>query len=155
MNTIHALQEEKTNTSICLASHGFNRLQMMEKDYTDINDMGQSRRCPFCEKPIIGRSDKRFCSTPCRNAWHNEERKQREKIVIETNKRLKRNWNILRKLNKSGKTKVTLLQLVAAEFDFSLSTSVLTNKDGRTYWFCYDQGWLKLENDQFLLVKKN
>lgn len=127
---------------------------MVENDLKGLNDFNQERKCPSCKKPVRGRVDKRFCSTPCRNAWHNEERKNRERIIRDTNKRLKRNWQVLRKLNSSGKTKVDKLQLIAKNFDFDLFTSMITNRDGRTYYFCYDQGFLKLDGENYLLVRR-
>jgi hypothetical protein len=40
-------------------------------------------------------------------------------------------------------------------FDFTLMTSILQTKSGNTYYFVYDQGYLSLENDYFMLVKKD
>ena len=40
-------------------------------------------------------------------------------------------------------------------FDFEFFTNLLQTKTGNTYYFVYDQGYLFLENDAFMLVKKD
>jgi hypothetical protein len=40
-------------------------------------------------------------------------------------------------------------------FDFNFFTSIYRTKAGKIYYYLYDQGYLELENDYFLLIKKN
>ena len=112
----------------------------------------EKRVCKFCETALQGRIDKMFCSTPCRNAWHNQERHFRERHIRTINRILKRNWKILTRLNKTDKTKVKRTRLLAMEFDFEYHTSVLITKAGNTYYYCYDQGYLELPGEEVLLV---
>ena len=39
-------------------------------------------------------------------------------------------------------------------FDFQLFTSIYKTKTGNTYYYIYDQGYLALENELFLLIKR-
>ena len=38
-------------------------------------------------------------------------------------------------------------------YQFKFVTHVLTNKNGSVYYYCYDYGYLPLENDRYLIVK--
>jgi hypothetical protein len=40
-------------------------------------------------------------------------------------------------------------------FVFKYSTHTYCNKKGNRYFFCYDVGYLALENNWFLIVKRN
>ncbi len=54
-----------------------------------------------------------------------------------------------------GKTKTTRAKLMSKGFDFEFFTSILNTKTGNTYYFLYDQGYMILENDYYMLVKKD
>lgn len=70
------------------------------------------------------------------------------------NRLLSKNYRILTQLNPNGKSKTTREALAAKGFDFNHHTSIYeTKKDGR-YYFCYDQGYILLEENQVALVKK-
>jgi len=40
-------------------------------------------------------------------------------------------------------------------FDFEFFTSIYTTKTGNVYYFLYDQGYMALENEGYVLVKKD
>ena len=67
---------------------------------------------------------------------------------------LKRNRDLLLSLNPEGKAFSTRSKLQNAGFNFNYHTNSYTTKSGKTYFFCYDQGYLELENDQLSLVHK-
>ena len=54
-----------------------------------------------------------------------------------------------------GKSKTTRAKLLSKGFDFEFFTNILNTKTGNTYYFIYDQGYMALENDYFMLVKKD
>jgi len=58
-------------------------------------------------------------------------------------------------LNPKGKSKAPKSRLLDKGFDFSYMTSTYTTKAGATYIFCYEYGYLELDNDWYALVKKN
>lgn len=110
--------------------------------------------CPECNDKIIGRTDKKFCSDQCRNAYNNKINKDATNLIRNTNNKLRKNWRILESLNPEQKTKTTKTKLVNKGFDFSLFTSIYTTKAGTIYYFIYNQGYLPLDNDFYALVKK-
>lgn len=71
------------------------------------------------------------------------------------NNKLRKNYRILCILNIEGKSKTTRAKLLSKGFDFEFFTNILNTKTGNTYYFIYDQGYLALENDYFMLVKKD
>ena len=46
------------------------------------------------------------------------------------------------------------MRLAEDGFNFHYFTNIYTTQKGATYFFCYDQGYVKLEGDQFMLVHK-
>ena len=113
-----------------------------------------NKLCPECGEKIIGREDKKFCSDYCRNAYNNKVNKDSKNLIRNTNNRLRKNYKILSELNNSGKTKVTRSKLLNQNFDFNFFTSIYTTKTGNTYFYIYDQGYLPLENEYYLLIKR-
>lgn len=67
---------------------------------------------------------------------------------------LRKNRRILAKLNKSGKTKLPKSKLVDQGFNFQYFTNTYTTKGGKVYHFCYDQGYINLENEYYMLVER-
>ena len=112
------------------------------------------RSCLECSENVVGRIDKKFCSDYCRNAYNNKVNKESKNLIRNTNNRLRKNYNVLSKLNFSGKTKVTRRKLFDNGFDFHFFTSIYTTKTGNVYYYVYDQGYLALENETFLLIKR-
>lgn len=111
--------------------------------------------CPECGTKIIGRQDKKFCSDYCRNAFNNKVNRDSKNLIRNTNNRLRRNYKTLTNLNTTGKTKVTRAKLLNNNFDFNFFTSIYTTKTGNVYYYIYDQGYLPLENDFYLLVRND
>lgn len=110
--------------------------------------------CPECGDRIIGRADKKFCSDACRNAFNNSLNKDSKNIVRNTNNRLRKNHRILEALNTKDKTKVTKATLLKHGFLFEYCTGTYTTKTGSVYYYLYDQAYLALDNDYYLLVKR-
>ena len=113
------------------------------------------RTCPECGNKIIGRADKKFCSDACRNSHNNALNKDSKNLVRNINNRLRKNYRILEALNSKEKTKVTRNRLVREGFNFDFFTSIYTTKAGSVYYYVYDQGYLPLDNDFYLLVKRD
>jgi hypothetical protein len=115
----------------------------------------EKQKCLECSEPFIGRVDKKFCSDYCRNSYNNKVNKDGKNLIRNTNNRLRKNWRILEKLNPKDKGTVSKNKLDVEGFDFNYITEVYTTKAGKIYYFCYDQGYSKLENDVYMLVKKD
>lgn len=113
------------------------------------------RTCPECNDKIRGRADKIFCSDACRNTHNNSLNKDNKNLVRNINNRLRKNYRILEEINPEDKTKTTKDRLLRMGFSFDYFTSIYTTKAGATYFYLYDQGYLSLDNDFYLLVKKD
>ena len=59
-----------------------------------------------------------------------------------------------KEINTEGKSKTTRAKLLSKGFDFEFFTNILETKTGNTYFFVYDQGYRTLEDDFYMLVKK-
>jgi len=113
------------------------------------------KHCLECNDRVIGRSDKKFCSDYCRNAYNNKVNKESNNLIRNINNRLRKNYKVLCQLNKSGKTRVSRTALFDRGFDFQLFTSIYTTKASKHYFYVYDQGYLMLTHDNYLLIKRN
>jgi predicted nucleic acid-binding Zn ribbon protein len=113
------------------------------------------RNCLECGEKIIGREDKKFCSDGCRNAYNNKINKDSNNLMRNINNKLRKNYRILSDLNSEGKSKTTRSKLLSKGFDFEFFTSIYTTKTGNTYYFLYDQGYMAIENEGYVLVKKD
>ena len=114
-----------------------------------------NKTCLECSDKIVGREDKKFCSDGCRNSYNNKINKDSTNFMRNVNNKLRKNYRILSALNVDGKSKTTRAKLLSKGFDFEFFTNILNTKTGNTYYFVYDQGYLALENDYYMLVKKD
>ncbi len=113
-----------------------------------------SKLCLECNEKIVGREDKKFCSDGCRNSYNNKINKDSNNFMRNINNRLRKNYRILSELNAGGKTKITRTKMTRKGFDFDYFTNIRQTKTGNIYYFLYDQGYMPLENDFYILVKK-
>jgi hypothetical protein len=120
--------------------------------------MGESEAkvCLSCGKNLKGRSDKKFCDDYCRNNYNNLLKADTNNFVRNINNSLRKNRRILEDLlaAKDEMTKTTKDKLLMHGFQFKYFTHTYTNKKGNTYFFCYEYGYLPLENDWYLIVKR-
>lgn len=110
------------------------------------------RKCLECGEVLMGRADKKFCNDQCRSANYQRKNVVTEGLIRTTNNQLRKNYTILKALNKDGKTKVKKSTLVKEGFIFGLITGFYTTRENKTYYFVYDQGYLPIENDYYVLV---
>jgi predicted nucleic acid-binding Zn ribbon protein len=103
-----------------------------------------ARVCPVCGTKIIGRMDKKFCSDQCRYLHNNQSRNQSERLVLETNRQLRRNRSILKKLCPIGKSVVRKEVLDALDYRTDLFTSLFMNDNREVYYLCYDYAMMPL-----------
>lgn len=113
------------------------------------------RQCIECGETLIGRSDKKFCSDYCRNAYNNSLNKNTKNFIRNINNRMRKNWRILEELNPERESKTTRSKLLDKGFDFNYFTSIYTTKAGKVYYFVYNQGYLPLEHEFLSLIKRN
>ncbi len=112
------------------------------------------RVCLDCERPLIGRADKKFCDDACRSNYNNRLYAIDETTIKKVNQVLKHNYKILKMLNPTGKTKVLRKKMLNEGFNFEYFTNIYETDKGAQYRFCYEYGYLSLGNDELLLVMK-
>jgi len=117
----------------------------------------ENRICLFCKKSVKGRSDKKFCDDYCRAAHNNELKSAANNYIRNVNYALGKNRRILEGLLHTGEAtaKANRDKLIEKGFQFKYHTHQYCAKNGNTYFYCYEYGFLPLENNWFLIVKRN
>lgn len=111
--------------------------------------------CKECGEEIKGRSDKKFCDDSCRNNHNNKMNSDGNNLVRNINNILRKNRRILKQLLKREELlKISKQKLIDQQFNFAYFTSIVHTKNNTTYFYCYEYGYLLLENNQILIVKK-
>jgi len=112
----------------------------------------EKRKCLECKELITGRSDKKFCSDQCRNLYNNRQNSDSTNLVRNINNSLRKNRRVLQELNPTDKAKVHKDKMLEKGFNFNFFTSTYTTKKGATYYFCYEYGYLQLDDGFYFLV---
>jgi len=111
------------------------------------------QNCLACGEDFVGRSDKKFCSDYCRNVYNNNRNRDVNNYMRNVNNILRKNRRILAELNPNGKAKVTKNKLIQKGFNFEFHTNIYTTKkEKKVYYFCYEQGYLAINEDYYTLV---
>lgn len=117
----------------------------------------ENKTCLCCQKPVRGRSDKKFCDDYCRAAYNNELKSAANNLIRNVNNALGKNRRILESLlpGAGATAKTSRDKLIEKGFQFKYHTHQYHAKNGNTYFYCYEYGYLPLENNWFLIVKRN
>ena len=110
------------------------------------------RVCLTCGEPLVGRSDKKFCTDQCRFSYNNKVKRKNEKLILDINKILRRNRAILKQFNPEGKTTVRSSVLLKVGFDFRYFTHAYKTRNNIDYHFCYEYGYHKIDNTYTLII---
>lgn len=116
----------------------------------------EKKCCQACAKPLKGRADKKFCNDYCRNNYNNQLKANSNNYIRNITNILYKNRRILAASLPDREHKVTLpkTKLLEQGFQFKYFTHTYTNQKGNVYCFCYDYGYLSLDNEWLLLVKR-
>lgn len=118
----------------------------------------ETRACLYCSKTLKGRIDKKFCDDYCRNNYNNQQKAKgsHSSYVRNINNALLKNRKILESLLPDAEetAKASKEKLMNLGFQFKHLTHIYTTRNGKKYFFCYDYGYLPLDNDWFLIVRK-
>ncbi|MCX2431274.1 MULTISPECIES: hypothetical protein [unclassified Pedobacter] len=112
------------------------------------------RLCLDCGEAVKGRTDKKFCDDSCRNNYNNRLKSENGIVFNRINSILKKNRTLLSKFNPDGKVKISRKKMLNAGFNFDYHTHIYQTQNGKCYLFCYEFGYLALNDDDFLLVKR-
>ena len=116
----------------------------------------RQKLCLACKRVIKGRIDKKFCDDSCRNNYNNNLKSADVNLVRNINNALAKNRRILETCLSEGDemAKTTKERLLQKGFQFKYITHTYSNKKGNVYFFCYDVGYLPLDHDWYLLVRR-
>ena len=112
------------------------------------------RNCLECGTKLFGRVDKKFCNDNCRSVFNNKANKITDEYFRKVNSILRKNRRILEEFNPKEKSKISKEKLLVNGFNFYFYTNVYQTKQGKTYYFVYEHGYLELENEEYALVRK-
>ncbi|MCC7245487.1 MAG: hypothetical protein IT269_07405 [Saprospiraceae bacterium] len=113
------------------------------------------KQCEHCSKEIQGRSDKRFCSLDCKNKSAAVRRADTRDAVVEVDKWLHRNREILLTLmGNSNKEQFDRALLTRTGFKYEYHTGTYLNKEGKMYRLVYDFAWMEFSDQKILIVRK-
>jgi len=115
------------------------------------------KTCLSCGKAVKGRSDKKFCDDYCRAAYNNDLKSAANNNIRNVNNALGKNRRILENLLPEGEptAKANKDKLIEKGFQFKYHTHLYSTKNGNTYFYCYEYGYLPLENNWYLIVKRD
>lgn len=115
-----------------------------------------AKTCLTCNRVLRGRTDKKYCDDQCRNTYNNQFKSEKSDYVRSINNWLLKNHRILKQLMHTTDEIIIVSKekLESRGFLFRYHTHTYTNKKGNTYFYCYEYGWLPLDNDRFLIVKR-
>lgn len=110
---------------------------------------------PECGNRFTGNTNKKFCSTACKNEYHNQKRKGEGKEISVIVNILKSNRRILEEVLGTNSVKnVSGQKLLDKGFVFRYHTHTRPNKgDDKEYIFCFDHGYLPLKSGWYKIVK--
>lgn len=113
----------------------------------------EKKKCLYCKTAFQGRVDKKYCSEQCRSNFNNLNRSDHERLIKSVNSVLRKNRSILKMLNPVGMSTVRKEYLDDKGFNFKYFTSLYTTKDGNAYHFCYDLGYMILDENKVRIVE--
>ena len=120
--------------------------------------IAEIRKCLECGAVLKGRVDKKFCNDYCRNNFNNRQKSigSHSSLVRNINNALLKNRKVLESLLREGEetAKANKDKLLRLGFHFRYMTHTYTTRTGKTYYYCYDHGYLPLDNDWYLIVRK-
>jgi hypothetical protein len=114
------------------------------------------KNCLACERPIKGRTDKKFCDDSCRNNYNNRLYSYSIPVVRNINNILRKNRRILEDLLSGLDKKVLVVErrkLAEKGFQFEYFTQYFTTKENDQYYYCYEYGYRSIDSEKVLAVK--
>ena len=90
----------------------------------------ETNLCLNCEKPLKGRTDKKFCDDYCRNSYNNQLKAAKNNLVRNINNALGKNRRILESFFKPKEDKVNIHKdkLLEKGFQFKYITHTYTTQ---------------------------
>ena len=94
-------------------------------------------QCLKCGKPVVGRADKKFCDSYCRNSYNNQNKSTEERYLMLVNSILRKNRTILKRLSPEGKATIRKEVLDQMGYDYRHFSGIFKSKTN-LYYLIYD-----------------
>lgn len=117
----------------------------------------EERKCQECGTEIYGRIDKKFCSDQCRNTFNNRTHAIANSYIRKVNYTIRKNRKIMEDLlisSDKDAIKIKKSKLFDLGFSFEYYTNIYKTKTGNYYYFCYEYGFMKIDEEYFTVVKR-
>lgn len=117
--------------------------------------IAKAKKCRYCGEPVgQGRKDKTYCSDACKSEYNNQHKEKLPEFIAEINNILLKNRKILKEcLAEKDTCKMRVRDLGGRGFNFKFTTAERINlSDGDCYYFCYEMGYLLLDNETRVLI---
>ncbi|NRD19008.1 hypothetical protein HNV08_03030 [Winogradskyella eckloniae] len=115
------------------------------------------KQCLYCNKDLVGRTDKKYCDPQCKSAYQYQiASDQPTRFFDKVMNQLKLNRKILKEYNKGGKVTVRAHLLINEGFNPKFFTHYWRNQNGDTYLFVFEYGFLKRKENninKFVLIQ--
>lgn len=115
------------------------------------------RKCLECGTEIYGRVDKKFCSDQCRNTFNNRTHAIANSYIRKVNYIIRKNRKIMAELLENSNKdaiKIHKRKLIDLGFNFEYYTNIYKTKTGNYYYFNYEYGFMKIDDEYFTIVKR-
>lgn len=116
--------------------------------------MSEKKLCLDCGEVIKGRSDKKFCNDICRNSYNNKINSDTTNYVRNVNNILRKNRRILEETLKGETTTIPKQKLIDKGYNLKFYTNHIITKNNHQYVYCYEFGYLFLDKEMVLIVKR-
>jgi len=102
----------------------------------------ETKTCLACGEKLKGRIDKKFCNDYCRNNYNNQQKAKGS------------HSSYVRNINNSLMKNRKILESILPEKEETAKANKDKSKTGKVYFYCYEYGYLPLDNDWYLIVKR-
>ena len=110
----------------------------------------------MCQKTIVGRSDKIFCSIGCKNQYNLKLARVTKKATAKIDAILHRNRSILLEIMGKNSTQKKIYRFVLDKknFKYSYITGFHVNVQRKTVYHVYDFSWMIFSDEEVLITRK-
>jgi hypothetical protein len=100
--------------------------------------------------------DKKFCNDYCRNTYNNHLNSDSNSYIRNINLNLRKNRRILESFLPASQYRriIPKHQLFGKGYRFKYFTHSYSNRKGKLFHFCYEYGYLLMEKDRVLIVRR-
>lgn len=112
--------------------------------------------CIMCKTKLIGRSDKKFCSTKCKSSYHRKLTEVTKYATLKIDRILHRNRSILLEIMGKHKYQIQIEKIVLdrKKFNFTYVTGYYLNSKNKMYNYVYDFSWMVFSSNKIHIYRR-